>query len=112
MAHGTKGSHRRMCTGLFIRSLFNSRNAINQYRHSHHNCGIWGKPASVQFGERVAGSVILWIQTDSLWVAGGSTRGAGEFQQPRRHMAVPIHRFIRRLWVHDRYLGLRPVSQG
>ena len=112
MAHGTTGSHRRMCTGLLIRSLFNIRNAINQYRHSHHDCGTWGKQAFAQFGERVVGSVILWILTEPLWATAGPTRGTRGCQQVLWRMGVPIHRFIRRLWVHDRYLGLWPVSQG
>jgi hypothetical protein len=94
-----------MCTGLFIRSLFNTRNGINQYRHSHNNCGSWGKPASVQFRTRVDGGAMLWIQSQALWAAAGPARGVIGFQQPHRPMATPIHRFIRRLWVHDRYLG-------
>jgi len=48
---------------------------------------------------------MLWIQSQALWAAAGPARGVIGFQQPHRPMATPIHRFIRRLWVHDRYLG-------
>ena len=106
MARSAGGQHRRMFTGRSIRSLFNKRDAINKYRQSHHHCGMWGQMTFPQVAERVGGAPILWIHPAPLWVAEGPDRPGVQCQQTDFRLTGHIHRVIRRLWVHDRYLGL------